>query len=49
MLDWTLLYRTRDEMRALAARLPGDAGIEVVEESGGAYYFLLVRRPGAAA
>ena len=48
MLDWTLLYRTRDEMRALAARLPGDAGIEVVEESSGAYYFLLVRRPGAS-
>jgi len=44
ILDWTLLYRTRDEMRRLAARLPETAEVDVAVEPGNAYYFLLVRR-----
>jgi SAM-dependent methyltransferase len=44
MLDWTLLYRTQEEMRRLAARLPEGAEVNVVAEPGEAYYFLLVRR-----
>lgn len=44
VLDWTLLYRTRDEMRRLAADVPGEPEVEVVEEPGKAYYFLLVRQ-----
>jgi SAM-dependent methyltransferase len=44
ILDWTLLYRTRDEMRRLAARLPETAEVDVAAEPGNAYYFLLVRR-----
>jgi hypothetical protein len=45
VLDWTLLYRTREEMLRLASDLPAGCGIEVVKESGEAYYFLLVRKP----
>jgi SAM-dependent methyltransferase len=44
VLDWTLLYRTRDEMLRLAADVPGEPVVEVVEEPGKAYYFLLVRQ-----
>jgi SAM-dependent methyltransferase len=44
IVDWTLLYRTRDEMRRLATRLPETAEVDVVAEPGNAYYFLLVRR-----
>jgi extracellular factor (EF) 3-hydroxypalmitic acid methyl ester biosynthesis protein len=44
VLDWTLLYRTRDEMLRLATRLPASAEVEVVVEPGRAYYFLLVRK-----
>jgi extracellular factor (EF) 3-hydroxypalmitic acid methyl ester biosynthesis protein len=45
VLDWTLLYRSRDEMHRLAATLPKEAKVDVTVEPGKAYYFLLVRRP----
>jgi extracellular factor (EF) 3-hydroxypalmitic acid methyl ester biosynthesis protein len=45
VLDWHMIYRTDEQMRALAALLPAEAQVEVREESGGAYYFLIVRRP----
>jgi hypothetical protein len=43
VLDWTLIYRTRDEMARLAARL-ARVETEVIVEPGGAYYFLLLRK-----
>jgi len=43
--DWTLLYRTREEMSKLARLIPDEAEIDVIVEPGNAYYFLLVRRP----
>lgn len=42
--DWPILYRSRDEMEAMAALLPDSAEVDVVVEPGGAYYFLLVRK-----
>ena len=45
VLDWTLAYRTRDQMSGLARGIPAEADIEVTVEPGEAYYFLLVRRP----
>jgi extracellular factor (EF) 3-hydroxypalmitic acid methyl ester biosynthesis protein len=44
ILDWTLLYRTREEMERLALDLPPSAQATVVVEPGNAYYFLLVRK-----
>jgi extracellular factor (EF) 3-hydroxypalmitic acid methyl ester biosynthesis protein len=44
IVDWTILYRTRDDMLRLAAKLPESAEVEVQVEPGGAYYFLLVRK-----
>jgi SAM-dependent methyltransferase len=44
VMDWTMLYRTRDEMLRLAGLLPENAEVSVVLEPGGAYYFLLVRK-----
>jgi extracellular factor (EF) 3-hydroxypalmitic acid methyl ester biosynthesis protein len=44
VLDWTLLYRTREEMLRLASRLPDTAEVDVVVEPGNAYYFLTVRK-----
>ncbi len=44
MLDWTMLYRTREEMLRLGKGLPATAEVEVVTEPGNAYYFLLVRK-----
>jgi SAM-dependent methyltransferase len=44
MGDWTMLYRTEEEMLRLASKLPEGAEIEVVKEPAGAYYFLLVKR-----
>jgi len=49
MLDWTMLYRTREEMLRLGMGLPQTAELEVVVEPGNAYYFLLVRKHGASA
>ncbi len=45
LVDWTLLYRTREEMVNLARLIPDDAEVDVIVEPGNAYYFLLVRRP----
>jgi SAM-dependent methyltransferase len=45
ILDWTMLYRTRDEMVRLAAKVPESAQVDITVEPGGAYYFLLVRKP----
>jgi hypothetical protein len=42
--DWTILYRTREEMARLGALLPESAECEVVAEPGNAYYFLNVRK-----
>ena len=42
--DWTLLYRTEDEMVGLAALLPESAELSVESDESGAYYFLLVRK-----
>jgi extracellular factor (EF) 3-hydroxypalmitic acid methyl ester biosynthesis protein len=44
MLDWTMLYRTREETLRLAELLPQDAELDVVLEPGKAYYFLIVRK-----
>jgi hypothetical protein len=44
VLDWTLLYRTREEMRRLTDDLPKSAQVDIVIEPGNAYYFLLVRK-----
>jgi hypothetical protein len=44
LVDWSLLYRTKDEMRALAARLPETAEVDVIAEPSGGYYFLRVRK-----
>ncbi len=44
ILDWTMLYRTREEMLRLGKRLPETAEVSVEVEPGNAYYFLLVRK-----
>jgi extracellular factor (EF) 3-hydroxypalmitic acid methyl ester biosynthesis protein len=44
VLDWSLIYRTREEMEELARVLPSDAAVDIELESGGAYWFLKVRR-----
>ncbi|MBK6848794.1 MAG: class I SAM-dependent methyltransferase [Proteobacteria bacterium] len=45
LLDWTLLYRTRDDMLALAGDLPPDVERQVAVEPSNAFYFLVVRKP----
>ncbi|MDB4973132.1 MAG: hypothetical protein JWN48_1473 [Myxococcaceae bacterium] len=47
VLDWSLIYRTREEMRELASVLPSGAHVELELEPGGAYWFLRVRKPAA--
>jgi SAM-dependent methyltransferase len=42
--DWTLLYRTKEEMRMLASLVPESAEVNVTTEPAGAYHFLLVRK-----
>lgn len=44
LVDWTLFYRTKDEMLKLTRLLPESAEIEIVPEPSGGYYFLLVRK-----
>ncbi len=44
ILDWTMLYRTREEMLRLAKRLPETAEVKIEIEPGNAYYFLLIRK-----
>lgn len=46
VLDWKLLYRSQEDMAALAATLPAEAKTEIVLEPGGAYFFMRVRKPG---
>jgi len=48
VLDWSLIYRSRDEMLALTQGLPPDAHVEVELEPGGAYWFLQIRKGLAA-
>jgi hypothetical protein len=45
VLDWNLIYRDLDEMRALTAGLPEHTEIEIEPEPSGAYWFLRSRRP----
>lgn len=42
--DWSMIYRTRDQVVRLGDRLPANAEIDVVAEPGNAYYFLNVRK-----
>ena len=44
ILDWTMLYRTHEEMRRLGRLLPETAEVKVEVEPGNAYYFLQVRK-----
>ncbi len=44
ILDWTLLYRTAEQMRELARDLDRSAKIEVLTEPGNAYYFLIIQK-----
>ena len=44
ILDWTMLYRTREEMLRLGQRLPDNTEMSVEIEPGNAYYFLLIRK-----
>ncbi|MBK7976400.1 MAG: class I SAM-dependent methyltransferase [Deltaproteobacteria bacterium] len=44
VLDWSMIYRTADQLRAMAAKLPPEAEAEVRLEPGQAYYMLIVRR-----
>ena len=44
MMDWTMFYRTREEMLRLGELLPDTAELDVAVESGKAYYFLIVRK-----
>lgn len=45
VLDWSLIYRTQEEMRLMAATLPQEAQVSVEREPSGAYWFLTVRKP----
>jgi len=45
--DWSMIYRTREQVERLGAKLPDTAEIEVVAEPGNAYYFLNVRKKKA--
>jgi hypothetical protein len=45
--DWSMIYRTRDQVRRLGDRLPSTARIDVAKEPGEAYYFLNVRKTRA--
>ncbi len=44
LVDWTLLFRTREEMKRLADSLPSTAEIDVIPDSSGAYFFLVIRK-----
>ena len=46
VLDWTLIYRDRDELRRLAAPVVGlGAELEIQREGSHAYDFILLRKP----
>jgi hypothetical protein len=44
LVDWTLLFRTRDEVMNLAALLPESARVDICVEPSNAYCFLRVRK-----
>ncbi len=45
--DWTMIYRTREEVEELGKKLPDTAECEVVTEPRGVYFFLNVRKKTA--
>jgi hypothetical protein len=45
ILDWTLIYRNREEMLALAADCHGAESVEFMQEPVGAFSFILIRKP----
>jgi hypothetical protein len=45
--DWSMIYRTKEQVRRLGGRLPKVADIDVVTEPGNAYYFLNIRKTEA--
>lgn len=44
LVDWTLFFRNREEMEAMASDIP-DADVFITEDSLDAIYFLIVRKP----
>ena len=44
LLDWSLIYRTRQEMFELAEDIPNVASADVHLEASEAYHFLLLRK-----
>jgi hypothetical protein len=42
--DWSMIYRTREQVERLATKLPDSAHREVIVEPGNAYYFLNIRK-----
>lgn len=44
VLDWSMVFRTEDDMRDLASGIEQVGNVEVVRDDSGAYYFLLVRK-----
>jgi len=42
--DWSMIYRTREQVEQLATKLPDSAHREVIVEPGNAYYFLNIRK-----
>ena len=45
VLDWSLLFRTREDMMELADAAPDAIDVRVVMEPSNAYHFLLLRKP----
>ena len=45
-MDWRLIYRDRDDMRALASALPADrvAGVDIFDDDDDTIAFLLVSK-----
>jgi chemotaxis methyl-accepting protein methylase len=44
--EWFLIYRSEEEMKALAAGLPGNPELSVEKEPEGVNLFLVVKKPG---
>jgi SAM-dependent methyltransferase len=45
VLDWSLIYRTREEMLELARTLPGEAKVDIELERSEAYWFMVIKKP----
>ena len=45
VLDWSLLFRSREDMMELAQAAPDATEVKVVTEASNAYHFLLLRKP----